>query len=304
MANETALKISRQKHSPARKIVTFEGAFAGRSTMMAEITDNRAYKEGLPDYNEVLRIPYYNDKDPSSGEKSLSALKDHISQNKDNISTFVFEPMQGEGGYRPAPREFFVPLLEECRRSNIAVWADEVQTFCRTGEFFCFETLGIGDLIDICTIGKTLQTAATLYTEEYNPRPGLIAGTFSGSSAALSAGIAILEEMESGNYVGPSGKVRTLHKKFVTMLNELNETTCKGQLRDAGGLGLMIGVTALDGKKETVLPFLKTCFKNGLIAFGCGKDPFRVRFLLPATTDDEVIAGTRAILERSIQEYI
>jgi acetylornithine/N-succinyldiaminopimelate aminotransferase len=58
MANENALKISRQKNSPARFVMGFQNAFAGRSTMMAELTDNPAYKMGLPEYNEVLRVPF------------------------------------------------------------------------------------------------------------------------------------------------------------------------------------------------------------------------------------------------------
>ncbi|MES2854628.1 MAG: acetylornithine aminotransferase, partial [Bdellovibrionota bacterium] len=81
-----------------------------------------------------------------------------------------------------------------------------MQTFMRTGELFCFEQLGIGQYIDICTVAKTLQTGATLYTEEYNPQPGLIAGTFSGASAALSAGLESLKMITEEGYLGPNGK--------------------------------------------------------------------------------------------------
>ena len=55
------------------------------------------------------------------------------------------------------PKDFFVPLFEECRKSGIGVWADEVQTFLRTGEPFAFQKLGIGDYIDVCTVAKTAQ---------------------------------------------------------------------------------------------------------------------------------------------------
>ncbi len=81
-----------------------------------------------------------------------------------------------------------VGIFDFCKDKKIAIWADEVQTFTRTGQAFAFETLDIGNYIDICTIAKTAQVGATLYTEEYNPKPGLIAGTFSGSSSALAAG--------------------------------------------------------------------------------------------------------------------
>ncbi|MES2854561.1 MAG: aminotransferase class III-fold pyridoxal phosphate-dependent enzyme, partial [Bdellovibrionota bacterium] len=123
MANETALKLARQKNTPARFVVAMENAFAGRSTMMAEVTDNPAYKQGLPSYNEVLRLPFYDSKDPGSIEKTLSKLKEHVSNHKKDIAAFSFEPMLGEGGFKYAPREYFVPLLEFCKEHHIAVWA-------------------------------------------------------------------------------------------------------------------------------------------------------------------------------------
>lgn len=308
IANENALKIARQKNSPARMIVALQGAFAGRSTMMAEITDNPAFKQGLPEYHEVLRIPYCNKFDDqmcglSCGkDKALRALQEHVAKHEGNICAFVFEPMLGEGGYRVACRDYFVPLLEFCKQKGIAVWADEVQTFTRTGEFFAYETLGFGQYVDICTIAKTAQNGATLYTEEYNPQPGLIAGTFAGSSASLAAGYEVLEMLDTENYMGPEGKIQQIHREFVGMLNELNTTTCKGLLRDAGGLGLMVAVTPLDGSKEKQGELLKVLYKNGLIAFGCGHGPYRLRFLLPAVMQSEDIQVVRDILEKSILE--
>ena len=302
MANESALKITRQKNSPSRLLVSFTNAFAGRSTMMAELTDNPAYKQGLPEYHEVLRIPFYNRKDPRSAELTLNAFKEHVAKHPKNISAFCFEPMLGEGGYFAAPREFFVPLLEFCKEQGIAVWADEVQTFCRTGEAFAFQTLDIGQYIDVCTIAKTAQVGMTLYTEEYNPKPGLIAGTFSGSSAALSSGIEILRIMKEEGHFGPHGRTAAIHKKFIAMLNDLANTSCKGLLSDAGGMGLMIAVTPYEGKKEQVDALLKRMFNNGLIAFNCGKDPIRVRFLVPATIEDKDIEIARQIIEKSLLE--
>ncbi|WP_413289605.1 aminotransferase class III-fold pyridoxal phosphate-dependent enzyme [Bdellovibrio sp. HCB337] len=303
MANENALKISRQKNSPARFVMSFANAFAGRSTMMAEVTDNPAYKVGLPTYNEVLRVPFFDKRDPKSGEKALNAIKDHVAKNEKNISAFAFEPMLGEGGYQAAPREFFVPMLEFCKEKGIAIWADEVQTFTRTGELFAFETLGLGQYIDICTLAKTAQVGATLYTEEYNPKPGLIAGTFSGSSTSLSVGLEILEMLQEG-FLGPNGRIMQIHKRFMSKLNELNETTCKGKVQDAGGMGLMIAFTPFDGKKEQVDALTKKLFNNGLVGFTCGKDPVRVRFLVPAIIQDEEIDLAIKIVEKTILEGV
>lgn len=304
MANESALKITRQKHSPARMVLSFKNAFAGRSTMMAELTDNPAYKDGLPEYHEMLRIPFYDRRDPQSGEKTLRLMKEHVAKHEGLISTFSFEPMLGEGGYMAAPREFFIPMLEFCKEKKIAVWADEVQTFTRTGEIFAFETLDIGNYIDLCTIAKTAQVGATLYTEEYNPKPGLIAGTFSGTSPALAAGTEILNMLENDGFLGPQGRIMQIHRKFVGMLNELNETSCKGLLRDAGGMGLMVAVTPFDGKKEQVESLLKKFIANGMIAFSCGKDPVRIRFLIPAVIEDKDIDVARGIIEKCMLQGV
>lgn len=307
MANESALKMARQKNSTPqgspRMIMAMKNAFAGRSTIMAEVTDNAAYKQGLPDYNEVLRIPNYDKKDPQSSEKALKAMKEHVEKYPKQISCFVFEPMLGEGGFVPVPREFYVPMLEFCRQQKIAVWADEVQTFMRTGEFFAFETMDLGQYVDIVTIAKTLQLAATLYTEEYNPKPGLIAGTFSGSTPSMSAGLEILNIMEEG-FIGPNGRVHQIHRRFIDGFNHLATTTCKGLIHDAGGMGLMIAFTPFDGKKEQVESLIKKLFANGIIAFSCGKDPVRIRLLVPAVILDQEIDLALEIIGRTLQEGI
>ncbi len=302
MANENALKMARQKNSPARYIVSMKNAFAGRSTMMAEITDNAAYRQGLPEYNEVLRIPFYDFKDPRSTENTLTAMKEHVARHPKNISCLSFEPMLGEGGYRNAPREFFIPLLEFCKQQGIAIWADEVQTFMRTGELFAFEALDIGQYIDIVSIAKTLQAGCTLYTEEYNPKPGLVSGTFSGGSSALAAGMMALEMVVNEGYLGPQGKVMKIHHEFISMLKRLNETTCRGLLQEAGGMGLMIAVTPLDGSKDKVTQLMHTLFKNGLIAFSCGHDPYRLRFLIPMVMESKDIDLAKQIIEKSVLE--
>ncbi len=303
MANENALKIARQKNSPAPFTFAMQNAFAGRSTMMAEVTDNAAYKQGLPEYNEILRIPSYDKKDPQSSEKALRAMKELYAKHEKQVSCFVFEPMLGEGGFQPTPREFFVPLLEFCKSNKIANWADEVQTFARTGEYFAYETLNLGEYVDIVTIAKTVQLGATLYTEEYNPKPGLIAGTFSGSGSSMAAGLEILNMLDEG-YLGPKGRIQQIHQQFVSGLNRLNETSCKGLAFDAGGMGLMIAFTPFQGKKEQVETFIKKLFQNGLIAFSCGKDPVRIRFLVPATIANQDIDLALQIVEKTILQGV
>ena len=302
MANENALKACRQKRYPAAKIITMNAAFAGRTVMMTEITDNPQFKVKQPTYDEVLRIPFYDKKDPSRSGRSLNQFKEYLSRYGDEICTFTFEPMQGEGGYNTAPREFFLPMLELCREHNIPVWLDEIQTFGRTGEFFAYEVLDIGEYVDVCTIAKTAQNGATFYTRELNPQPGLLGGTFAGTSVALAAGCEILNILDSEGFMGPKGKINEIHHQFVSMLDELNTSTCRGLLREAGGMGLMVSVIPMDGSREKMLQTVKTLYENGLMSFGCGKDPCKLRFLLPAILTKEDIGMARKILEKSIQE--
>jgi 4-aminobutyrate aminotransferase-like enzyme len=305
IVNENALKISRQKNSPARKILAMENQFAGRSTLMAEITDNPEYRVGLPKYDEVLYVPFYNKNDPASAEKSLAVLKKHIADNPKNIACFVFELIQGEGGFNIAPPSYFKALFDVCREHHIAIWADEVQTFARTGELFAFEALGLGDYIDIVTIAKTIQCGAVLYTEEYNPKPGLIAGTFTAASVSLATGIASLKMLlgEKGvKYLGPQGRVQAIHRDFTAMLEDLKKGSCKGLIQDINGIGLMVAMTPYDGSKEKTGKLLQNLFNNGLIAFSCGHGPFKVRFLLPSVLEAKHIAEAKTIIEKSLRE--
>ncbi len=302
MANENALKMARQKNTPARYIIAMKDSFAGRTTMMAEVTDNPNYKVGLPEYNEVLRVPFFDKDDPSSTETTLKELKKHIANHPNDICCFYFEPMLGEGGYKVAPKEFFIPLFEECRKHGIAIWADEVQTFLRTGEPFAFQTIGFEDYVDIVTIAKTAQCGMTLYTEEYNPQPGLVAGTFASSTPALASGAAIIDEMNREGYFGKSGKVAKIHEEFVGLLQELCEGSCKGLLEDPEGLGLMVAVTPFSGDRTKILKLLHHMYEKGFIAFGCGKDPFRLRFLVPAIVSTDDLKVACKIIEESILE--
>ncbi len=308
MANENALKMARQKKSPARLVLAMSKAFAGRSTMMAEITDNPKYKVGLPDYSEVLRLPFCNKFEKSAcksacfKESALSKLKEIVAQNENNISAFVFEPILGEGGYLVPCREFFPPLLDFCKQKGIPVWADEVQTFLRTGEAFAFQTLGFEEYVDIATVAKTVQVGATLFTEEFNPKPGLVSGTFAGSVASLKAGIAIMDELSNGKYFGPGGRIKEIQSIFVEKLNALAKTTCKGMMSDIDGVGLMLAFTPFDGSIQKTISFIKRLYKNGILTLGCGRDPYRVRFLLPAIISNKDIDDAIKIIEQTFMD--
>ena len=294
MANENALKVIRQKKKGARKILAFERAFAGRTTMMCEITDNPAVKVGLPSYNEVLRIPFC----PHQPKLALQTLKEHWNKEKENIACFMLELMQGDGGCFRANPEFFLPLLEFCKNKKIAVWFDEIQTFCRSGEFFAFETLKLGEYVDVCTIGKTFQMSATLWTKEYNPKPGLVSGTFASSSSSFYSALSLLNTLEP--YMGEGGKIQKIHTSWLLKLKKLEEESLLSQIE---GWGLMLGATPLEGQPEQVARLLQVLFQKGLLCFSCGQgETKRLRFLLPAIAEEKHLDQAFHILRESLLE--
>ena len=294
MANENALKVIRQKKQGARKILAFERAFAGRTSMMCEITDNPTVKEGLPSYNEVLRIPFC----PDTPDLALQVLKKHWDKEKDNIALFMLELMQGDGGYFQAPPQFFIPLLDFCKGHGIAVWLDEIQTFCRSGEFFAFEKLNLGKYVDVCTIGKTLQLSAALWTKEYNPKPGLVSGTFASSSSSYHSALSLLNILEP--YMGQNGRIQKIHEAWFSRLKSLERESLLSQIE---GWGLMWGATPLDGRPKLVSHLLQKLFQKGLICFSCGQGNIkRLRFLLPVVAEDKHMDQALFILRESLLE--
>ena len=294
MANENALKAIRQKKKGARKILAFERAFAGRTSMMCEITANPKIKEGLPSYDEVLRIPFC----PETPELAEQVLKKHWEKEGKNLACFILEPMQGDGGCFRAHRDFFIPLLEFCKNKEIAIWFDEIQTFARSGEFFAFETLNLGQYVDVCTIGKALQMSASLWTKEYNPKPGLVSGTFASSTSSFYSALTMLNTLEP--YMGKEGKIQKIHSYWVSKLKQLEEESLLSQIE---GWGLMLGATPLDGQPEQVSQLLQMLFQKGLLCFSCGQGKQkRLRFLLPAVLENTHMDQAIFILKESLLE--
>jgi 4-aminobutyrate aminotransferase-like enzyme len=292
MANEAALKVCLQKNAPATRILAFNDCFAGRSTTMAAITDNPAFRAGLPIWAPVDYVPFYNAALGSASiEVAAASLKQHLDRYPNQHACFLMELVQGEGGFNTAPREFLVRLMDMCRDRGVAVWADEVQTFGRTEQMFHFDQLDLGKFVDVATIGKLSQACACLYTEAYNPRPGLLSGTFIGSTMALRTGRRILERLRDGHAYGPDGRNATLFREFGARMTRVvkRHAGCfppvqlpsGGALPPWGGVGGMMRFTPYGGEKKPVLAFLNRLFDQGVIAFYCGHGPYHVRFLPP-----------------------
>lgn len=303
MANEVALKIIRQKKSPATKIIAFQDAFHGRSTAMQELTDNPAYRQGQPIYGEVDYLTFY---DPKLGleqniELTLKQLKGHTHRHPGKYAALLIEPVQGEGGFNFAPREWYVRLFEEAKKAGIAIWADEVQTFGRTGELFAFQKFGLHEYVDVVTIGKLLQACMVLFTDEYNPKPGLVAGTFSGSTAALRTARRTLEMLCNDGHLGPDGTIAKLSARFAQKLGEIGKST--GKIKEVRTVGGMIAFQPFDGTTEQVKALLMKLYDLGVIAFNCGHGPYLVRMLppLPTMTEADVDAVCRIVGEALAQ---
>lgn len=300
MANENAVKMIWQKHHPAHFIVAFENAFAGRTTTMAELTDKPGFREGLPLRGNVLYVPFFDPRVEGGTQRSLAALDAHIKRYPGQIAGMLFELVQGEGGFNTAPREFFVALMERCRTEKIAVWVDEVQTYARTGELFAHQTFGLADYVDLVTVGKILQGSAVLYTKDYNPREGLVAGTYAGATVGLSVGARIIEKLASEGYLGASGRVAGIARRVAARF----ETLALRMPRAIGarsGIGAMQAFIPFDGAPATANAVIKAAFEEGLLVFGAGKDPMKIRMLLPVNVTDEELDAGFAVLEKALQ---
>ncbi len=307
MANENALKIIFQKKTPANRILAFEGCFMGRSITLAQITDKPAYRLGLPQTIAVDYVPYFDPRNPqASTDRALAVLKRHLARYPNQHAAMCFELVLGEGGYYPGDTGFFTTLMKELKTNDVPVMIDEVQTFGRTTRLFAFQHFGLDDYADVVTIGKLSQVCATLFTDQFTPKPGLISQTFTGATSSIFAAQKIIDTLTSDGFFGTDGRIMKLHDHFVNQLNAIGQRL-PGSVQGPFGLGAMIAFTPFDGHIETVKNFIAALYEAGVIAFLAGANPARVRFLMPlgtVTTQDidavcSIIEATLAKTKRS-----
>jgi 4-aminobutyrate aminotransferase-like enzyme len=319
MANEMAIKCVMWRNTPASRIVAFQDCFMGRSLTMSQIGDSAAYREGLPNTMQVEYMPFYSEAmarrmgggDISGKTKFIDMSAWHLEQYFDRYpkqhAAFVFELVQGEGGYNTAPREFFVALMELCRQRGVAVWIDEIQTFGRTTEMFAYDMLNLGEYVDVVSVGKLTQACATLFTSEYNPKPPLLSGTFLGSTVAVNVGRRMLERLREGGYYGDNGVIAEHFKAFTQRANALAKKhpewfpMTKDVLAPCGGAGGMMRLTPFGGEKDRIATFCKALFEEGALAIWCGHGPYHARFLPPlGVMKIEEWDGVFEIVERTL----
>ncbi len=302
MANENALKIIFQKEHPADRVLAFEHCFAGRSLAMAQVTDKPDYRDGLPAVLSVDYVPFYDaSRHMESTRISVEHLKRHLDRYPGRHAAMIFELILGEGGFYPGLREFFASLMEILKQHHVTVMVDEIQTFGRTTELFAFQHFGLDTFVDVVTVGKCLQVCATLFTDEYTPRPGLLSQTFTGGTNQFFAAGVILRGLMEGGYFGPDGKIARFHRHFESRLRQIAERR-PGLISGPFGIGAMIAFTPFDGRFDKAKQFVQALFDAGVISFYAGADPTRARFLIPvgAVTFDDIDAVARIVEETLI----
>ena len=288
-ANENALKLVRQRRDGRAGIIAFRGCFHGRTSAMAEITDRPDYRLKQPRTFAVEYLPFYNRGDPDSCASSLSALREIIAARGGDVAAFIVELVQGEAGFVTAPREFFAPLFEECRRSGIAIWIDEVQTFARVTQLFATDLLNLADYADVITVGKVFQGSAMLFRREFAPDPALISGTYSGATVPMAVARRIIEKLVNEHMFGPEGRERQLEQLTRSHLQALARAK-PGMISEVDGIGAMVAFRVGDGALNSTREFIRRCFDAGLVLYYGGHEPACVRLFLPAgvLTDSEL----------------
>lgn len=294
MANETALKVCYQKHAPASRVIAFADCFMGRSVTMSQIGDSAGNRQGIPLSTLVDYMPFYDEveADRVGGHTNLidracRQLERYINRYPGQHACFIFELVQGEGGFNVANRDFFKALMEICRDRGIAVWDDEIQSFGRTERMFAYEMYDLGDYIDVLTVGKLTQACAALYTEPYNPKPGLLSGTFTGSTSDFTTGLRVLELLDDERWYGADGVFAKHHAQFREHARAMIERhpkwfpACPAVKELVGGVGGMMRLTPFGGDKDKVSKACKACFDEGVVLFYCGHNPYHIRLLPP-----------------------
>jgi 4-aminobutyrate aminotransferase-like enzyme len=299
-ANENALKLVRQKRDGRAALIAFRGCFHGRTSAMAEITDRPDYRRGQPRTFPVEYLSFYQREDQQSSAKTLSELRQILARSGDTIAAFVVELVQGEAGFVTAPRDFFVPLFEECHRAGVPIWIDEVQTFARTGELFATDQLDLAEYIDVITIGKVFQGSAMLFRKSFAPDPALISGTYAGATVAMAVAIRMIEKLTGEDVFGPDGREKQLEYLTREHLARLSHKH-SGVISHVDGVGAMIAFRIGNGSLTATREFIQRCFAAGLVLYYGGHNPACVRLFLPAAVlTQEELAEAFAIIDNSL----
>jgi 4-aminobutyrate aminotransferase/(S)-3-amino-2-methylpropionate transaminase len=311
-AVENAVKIARS-YTKRSAVIAFSGSFHGRTMMTMGLTGKVApYKTGFgPMPAEVFHVPFPSPMLGVTLEQSLASLDTLLKADVDpaRVAAIIIEPVQGEGGFYQAPVELLSALRRLCDQHGILLIADEVQTgFARTGKLFAIEHSGIEP--DLITVAKSLAggfpLSGVIGKAEImdGPAPGGLGGTYAGSPISCAAALAVLDVIEEEHLCA---RANTVGAQIKQRLNSLSSKgyTCVGEVR---GLGAMIGLELVKGgdiskpDADLTKALVSKAAANGLIILSCGTRSNVIRFLVPLTVSDAVLAEGLDIFERSLAE--
>lgn len=319
-ADENAVKVAKA-FTKRPNIICFSGAFHGRTNLTMAMTSKKAYAKGLGPFPEgVYRAEYpylYRKPAAMTEEEAIKYYVDSIYKvfeecsPAEYIAAIVVEPLQGEGGFIPAPIEWVKAVRKICDENGIMLIADEVQSgFCRTGRMFASEYWKeAGVMPDILatakSIGAGLPLSAIIAREEVMEAvlPGTIGGTYCGNPLACAAALKTIEIMERDNLAERSleigEKVQARYKEWMKKYDVVG---------DVRGLGGMIGIEFVTDKKSKtpngaiVSKIIQNAVQKGLMLENCGTYGQTIRFLAPLVMTDEQLEAGLKIFEEAIKE--
>jgi 4-aminobutyrate aminotransferase len=308
-AVENAVKIARAATGrPA--VVVFDRAFHGRTLLTMAMTSKVVpYKRGFgPFAPEVYRAPApypYRGVSSDDAIRGLEALfKSEI--DPEAVACVVLEPVQGEGGFIPMPRDFPPRLRELCDRHGIVYVDDEVQSGVgRTGPVWAVEHYGVEPdlLVSGKSLGGGLPLAGVTGRADLvdSVRPGGLGGTFGGNPVACAAAAAVLDEVVGEDF---QRRARELGETIRTGLEGIAERV--EAVGDVRGLGPMQALE-LVGDRETKTPAgelaavtTAAARERGLVVLSCGLYGNVLRVLVPLVIDDDDLGRGLEILEESL----
>jgi len=307
-AVENAIKVARAATGrPA--VIAFGGAFHGRTFMGMSLTGKVApYKKGfgamMPD---VYHIPFPVELHGTNSEDALGALTKLFKADLDpeRVAAIILEPVQGEGGFYPAPAELMRGLRALCDEHGIVMIADEVQTgFARTGNMFAMEGYDVS--ADITTMAKGLAGGLPLAALTGRAdlmdaaQPGGLGGTYGGNPLGIAAANAVLDVIEEEDLCNRANELGSRLKQRLEAVKDRVP-----ELAEVRGPGFMIAaefntVDGLAPNPDMANAIRVEALSRGLILLTCGVYGNVVRFLAPITVQDEIFAEAMDILEASI----
>ena len=319
-ADENAVKVAKG-YTGRSNIIVFSGAFHGRTYYTMTMTSKKAYAAGMgPLADGVFRAQfpyYYRNPEGLPEEKEVEYYIDSIKAvfeqcaAADTIAAVVVEPLQGEGGFIPAPIEWIKAVRKICDDNGILLIADEVQSgFCRTGRMFASEYWKeVGVEPDIIATAKSIAAgvplSAIIASAEVmeGVAPGTIGGTYCGNPLACAASLKTIEIMERDHLADRSVEIG---KKVTARYKEIQKKY--PVVGDVRGLGGMIGIEFVKDP-ETKEPdaaltadIIQTCAKNGLLVEGAGTYNNVIRFLAPLVITEEQLEAGLDIFEAAVKE--